>query len=679
MPAAVPFQQGIIGLYNNSNSPGVYISWDPSNNINTAFSAVFKGPSYTNYRFPLIINNYKINGTLNKLDTPISLGVGVTYVYALTQSKLIAYQKNSDYYSTIAAIDASSLTGIYPSALKVKTINNSDYLFLSYPNNNYFAVALFSGSGFSTSQIFNYSAISPASGSYAVSDFAISNSNFYFAYQSNVYLTPFNGVGNTFIFSTSSSIINNGNTLSTIANYNDQRIAVVDNNNIIYEYLNYGPTGIGNTLGPWQLNYSIPNLKSYVWGGVIYNHFGVIVATDKFNNTVNVIASGKNTVATQNYMSLGDFQYQLVNTSFTTSIQGNILNTVGGPGVAYLQFDTPNCLLEDQEYNIVVGDLNNRLTYIPTQLNYIGLVEAPLNELIDTSGNPADIYYVKQINIDYSQLVSLPPFTGDELLLKSSVLYELNSLLRVPIYDEEPLYDYKRQSATLAYGDIITDPAPVVRITVSTNGGQNSSMFVLSPFSQLNTTLDQSTADPFDVNNPINNYPNGIYYRFTNDGKIYFIDYYNNPLSIQEYDTILVSYYVKLFTNTQINNALYLALQAINAQPGLNKIYSVRDTPFYYDQTIVSGATYYLLRQLLVGLNQRERRLLVQDPESGSFDAIGNIRETAKMYQEEFNELLKQLPIAKRPTLGTITVPEYSLPGGRSRLFRQIWSGAQGG
>jgi hypothetical protein len=186
--------------------------------------------------------------------------------------------------------------------------------------------------------------------------------------------------------------------------------------------------------------------------------------------------------------------------------------------------------------------------------------------------------------------------------------------------------------------------------------------------------LDQSNSDPFDISTTNNNYPNGLFYRFTNEGKLYFYDNYGNPVSIQEYDVILVTYYVKLFTNAQINNALYLALQAINAQPGLNKIYSVASTPFWYDQALVSGATYYLLRQLLVGLNSRERRLLVQDPEQGGFDAINSLKDTAKMYQEEFNELLKKLPIAKRPTMGSISVPEYAMPGSRTRLFRALWT-----
>jgi hypothetical protein len=199
-------------------------------------------------------------------------------------------------------------------------------------------------------------------------------------------------------------------------------------------------------------------------------------------------------------------------------------------------------------------------------------------------------------------------------------------------------------------------------------------MFVLNQYTGFYNSLDQSQSDPFDAPDLLNNYPNGLFYRFTNEGKIYFMNSNGDSASISEYDTVLVTYYVKLFTNNQINNALYLSLQMINAQPGLDKISSVGAVPYYYDAVLVVGATYYLLRQLLVGLNQRERRLLVMDPDS-TFDAVASLRESAKMYDEEFKEGLKKLPLAVRPTMGTITVPEYAFPGGRSRMFRQIWKG----
>jgi len=46
-----------------------------------------------------------------------------------------------------------------------------------------------------------------------------------------------------------------------------------------------------------------------------------------------------------------------------------------------------------------------------------------------------------------------------------------------------------------------------------------------------------------------------------------------------------------------------------------------------------------------------------------------------KTYQEEFKDMLEKLPLAVRPVMGTITTPEYAFPGGRSRLFRQMFKG----
>jgi len=672
MPNAVPFETGLIGLYNNSASPGVYVSWDSNTNFNSSFSLIFRGSSDLDFKFPLIINSY--NNT--NLDLPKSLGQGLLTYVLNSSGQIIAYQKVADTLKYIANIDATTHhSGAIPDKICVITSNGVDYIFAIFGQ----AIKSFDVFYFSNNQfnyINTYSNGSFPTSNWVTYDFVVTTNGIYFGFNNSIYQS-------TYTLSTSALTITSTTTLNfsfsatikKIAIFSNDKFAIVDTNNVVYEYINAGPTGIGNTSGyQWDLSFSIyPTTQIYQ--SLIYNHFGLIICTDGANNQIVSIGGQDVTIKTQNYGSFDGFTYQITSTSSSTSFQGKILNTIGQNGNSYLEFDNPICIVEDSELNLIIGDYNNRLTYFPTQLDFVGLVSAPLSEYIDPQGNPASIYYIKQSNVDFTSCFSIPPLSGDELLIKSSVLYELNALLRVPVYDEEPLYEYSRQSATLAYGDIVTDPAPQVRITCSTNGGQRSSMFVLSPYLGFTNSLDQAESDAFasPTSNP--NYPNGLYYRFTNEGKLYFFDIYGNPVSIQEYDTILVTYYVKLFTNKQINNALYLALQAINAQPGLNKISTVKACPFYYDQTLVAGATYYLLRQLAVGLNSRERRLLVQDPEQGSFDAVANIKDTAKMYQEEFGELLKKLPIAQRPIMGTITVPEYAMPGGRSRIFRAFWKG----
>ena len=92
-----------------------------------------------------------------------------------------------------------------------------------------------------------------------------------------------------------------------------------------------------------------------------------------------------------------------------------------------------------------------------------------------------------------------------------------------------------------------------------------------------------------------------------------------------------------MFTNDHINNALYMALQQINAQPGASKYPNVISTPFFYEPAIVYGAVYYLLRSLLISLTNRQRRLLVEDPDAQFTDQL---RQTATMYKEDFDKML---------------------------------------
>jgi len=682
MPSAVPYQQGIIGLYNNSSeNPGVYISWDPNINYASTQSLIFKGIDNSGYRFPLIISTYNNSGTSTKLTRPVAIGAGLTYNYLITQDKLIVYQKQQETFNTSfsTSITSTVFPAYLPNTLKTYGIGSTEYLLFGYDQAGLARIYSYQSSTLNYYKTINYNDITGLNiGIYTNSFIAVDDNNFYLTYSSSVYGCGYTGTFNLNTLDRAQVINTNngvtgGATLIGIACYDSSKIACYDNLNNVYEWAYNGDISLGNNSSQWSLNYSIAQQQDAVWSNIIYNHFGIIVATDTYNSNVSVIASANVTVNTDTY-GFNGVGYQIVSQTSSTTTSGQVTNRVGSQGVSYQQFDTPIGVAEDNQFNIMVIDYNNRITYIPTALNYLASVQAPLNEFIDTQGNPADVYYIVQTNLDYSSVIPIPPTIGDELLLKSSVLYELNALLRVPVYDEEPLFGYNRVSAQLAYGDIVTDPAPQVRITCSTNNGQRSPMFILNPYTGFYNSLDQSLSDPFDIPSTLqNNYPNGLFYRFTNQGVILFFDSNGNPVSVQEYDTILVTYYVKMFTNTQINNALYLALQAINAQPGTNKYSSVAGVPFWYDQTLVSGATYYLLRQLLVGLNQRERRLLVMDPESGSYDAMNNLKSTADMYKEEFNELLKKLPIAVRPVMGTITVPEYAMPGGRSRMFRMLW------
>jgi hypothetical protein len=101
-----------------------------------------------------------------------------------------------------------------------------------------------------------------------------------------------------------------------------------------------------------------------------------------------------------------------------------------------------------------------------------------------------------------------------------------------------------------------------------------------------------------------------------------------------------------------------------------------RTAQLLMDPAIVFGASYYLLRALLVSLTGRQRRLLLEDPDAKIIDEL---RSTATMYKEDFDKQLEKLPIARYPGVRGIVVPEFNMPGGRSRFFRYIWNLGTGG
>jgi hypothetical protein len=135
MPSAVPFQQGLIGQYNNSlENPGVYVSWDPNINFASTQSLVFKGLDNSGYRFPLVVSTFTNNNVNTKLTQPIAIGAGVTYNYLVTDSNFIIYQKQAQNFNTI--FSTSIINGVFPAytpnSIKTYGYGNTEYIFMGY-------------------------------------------------------------------------------------------------------------------------------------------------------------------------------------------------------------------------------------------------------------------------------------------------------------------------------------------------------------------------------------------------------------------------------------------------------------------------------------------------------------------------------------------------------------------
>jgi len=313
----------------------------------------------------------------------------------------------------------------------------------------------------------------------------------------------------------------------------------------------------------------------------------------------------------------------------------------------------------------------------------IATVPFPTNEGVDTNGSPSDYYRIQEVDSSGNVLNTSSPMLGDELLVKSSLRYELEHLLNIPIYDEEVIFRRNRSVGSVAFPFWNSVPKPEVRISGPSNQGDRDPLIQLSEtvpiYSTINTTYDPiiKNRDGYESQySGGHNYPNGLLVKYDFMGNIYFIDSNGNPVEIQSYDNVLVSYSIKMITNDHMNSSLYMALQTINSQPGSRKYQKVSDAPYFYDPALVYGAAYYILRSLLTSLTNRQRRLLIEDPDARITD---DLRQSATMYKEEFEKMLEKLPIAFYPGIKSVVVPEFNMPGGRSRFFRYIWNIGTGG
>lgn len=297
----------------------------------------------------------------------------------------------------------------------------------------------------------------------------------------------------------------------------------------------------------------------------------------------------------------------------------------------------------------------------------IATIPFPASDYVDSAGNPSHFYKIREIATDTSVLSTSEAITGSELLLKASLIYQIKTLMEVHVESEEGIFEhFSRSSCRFVHKYWNAYPRPEIRISGYSSDGN------IDPY----VHLDDVTPIYKTVNGTTNNYPQGLLCAPDYNGRLFFKDSTGATANIEYYDTIYASYWVKMFTHSELNNALYMALQAINAQPGTSKYTSVSQAPFYYDAALITGATYYLLRSLTVQLKNREFKLLMADPDNN--DIFNQFKEDARMYKEDFDKFLEKIPLAKYPTSKTIVTPEYMLPGGRSRFFRALFKGMGG-
>lgn len=159
----------------------------------------------------------------------------------------------------------------------------------------------------------------------------------------------------------------------------------------------------------------------------------------------------------------------------------------------------------------------------------------------------------------------------------------------------------------------------------------------------------------------------------------YSVDYikgritFDNPVS--EYDEVTCSYNFRWFTDSELDAFIEQGINMFNIWPP-HSVYTIRDIPDRWIITAEHAAAIFLLRRWMMDIQFQEPVKIFGGFERAQ-QVFGNLDTLKKNYEDLLDKMLTQKKF--QPYLGltkTITVPEYTLPGGRSRWFRYLFKGA---
>jgi hypothetical protein len=258
---------------------------------------------------------------------------------------------------------------------------------------------------------------------------------------------------------------------------------------------------------------------------------------------------------------------------------------------------------------------------------------------IDTSINKTEIFELVVNKMD--QLVnSVSPAetfnVGDNVYgmmndLSNNFIYEA---MHIPIYWEQGYKSNDKKTINFAFGNWNHDPRPIIR-----------------------------------VNQKIR--PDGWQPNY--NGNIYFNQ------SLDPEDMVYAQYNFKYFSKEEIMDFLNMGLYAMNATPPASLTYnSINSSPFAWRFGIILYAAIKAIQRLVFGLNFQERALIFAEKPENVQAAINNFKALYADYNTLWIEVKKEVKTLKLPSIGQISVPEYTLPGGRSRWFRYLYKNGSG-
>ena len=154
------------------------------------------------------------------------------------------------------------------------------------------------------------------------------------------------------------------------------------------------------------------------------------------------------------------------------------------------------------------------------------------------------------------------------------------------------------------------------------------------------------------------------------------VDYSNGRIvfneTLTQYDEVYVDYNFRWFTGEELNQFLRDAVNELNLYPGVTD-YTIDSFPDRWTKAVVLSAAVDALRKIMLCLNFQQPAQVFGGSEEAS-EKFSNFDTLKKNYEEEVTKMLEQKKYGPYPRTNAIVVPEYTLPGGRSRWFRYLFS-----
>jgi len=154
------------------------------------------------------------------------------------------------------------------------------------------------------------------------------------------------------------------------------------------------------------------------------------------------------------------------------------------------------------------------------------------------------------------------------------------------------------------------------------------------------------------------------------NGKVYF-----DGLMAPE-DSVNMAYNFAYFSEEEMLSFLNIGLQIMNSTPPSSIMYgSVDNMPLEWNAPVLLYAAITALKRLIFGLNFQEKMIVFGEPDQAR-QAIASFQQLYQDYNTLWMEIKKNAKTQKLYGMSQISVPEYTLPGGRSRWFRYLYKQA---